>query len=153
MVPMFAWMEHVLCSTKRNLKVSEDCTDTNQRCSDSRVGPENNRWVTVELQIRASQHKCSTLCTVIDEIGRDELNRTLINENRRLRQVKNLNGCASVQCASRVSSQNPCRLHGCNCLVCGTLAGFLLPTTFFFFFEIACWKCLFPCGRCARKLR
>ena len=59
----------ITLSTERDLKVSEDCTDKNQRCSDSRVGPEKHRWVTVQLQRRASQQKCSTLCTVIDEIG------------------------------------------------------------------------------------
>ena len=72
-----------------------------QRCSDSRSGPEKHRWMTVYLQ------KCSTLCHVIDKIGRDELNRTLINEGQRLRQTMNLNGCAAVQCTSRVSSHTP----------------------------------------------
>ena len=46
------------------------------------------------------------LLTIIDEIGRDELNRTSINEDQRLRQTMNLNGCAAVQCTSRVSSDN-----------------------------------------------
>ena len=42
--------------------------------------------------------------------GRDELNRTLIIENQRLRQTMNLNGCAS-----RVSSHNPCGIHAVKC--------------------------------------
>ena len=36
---------------------------------DSRVGPEQHPLVTVQLQIRASQHMCPTQFTVIDEIG------------------------------------------------------------------------------------
>ena len=44
--------------------------------------------------------------TVIDEIGRDQLNRTLIKEGRQLRDTMKLNGCAAVQCTSRVSSHN-----------------------------------------------
>ena len=73
------------CSTNRNMKVNEVCADENQRYGESRVGPEKHGLVTVQLQLRASQHKCSTTCTVIVEIGRDELNRILINENQRLR--------------------------------------------------------------------
>ena len=69
------------CLTNRNSTESEVCTDTKQRSGNSRVGAEKHRWVTVQLPIRASEHKSSTLCTVIDEIGRDELNRFLINEN------------------------------------------------------------------------
>ena len=41
----------------------EVCTEKNQRCGDSRVGPGKHRWVTVYLQIRASQHRCSTFFT------------------------------------------------------------------------------------------
>ena len=58
------------CLSNGNLKVSEVCRDKN----DSRVGPEKHRWVTVQFQIRASQQEWSTLCTVIDEIGRAEQN-------------------------------------------------------------------------------
>ena len=109
--------------TNRNLKMSDVCTDKKQRCTDSRVGPEKPRWVTVYLQIRASRHQCSTSCTLIDEI---ELNRTLINENQRLRQTMNQNRCAAVQCTSRVSSRSSCGLHACTCLACGTLNGWFL---------------------------
>ena len=91
--------------TNRDLKESEVCTDKIKRCSDSR-----------SLQIRASQHKCSTFCTVVDEVGRDELNSTFINENQRLLQTLNLNCCAAVQCTARVSSHNP-RIHADNCAI------------------------------------
>ena len=47
----------------------------------------------VYLQIQASPQKCSTLCTVIDEIGWNELNRSLSNQNRRPRQTMNLLRC------------------------------------------------------------
>ena len=91
-------MQHFLCvvaqgsdvsldGTNRKLKESEVCTDMNRRCCQSRSGPGKHQLVTVQLHIRASQHLCSTLCTVIDEIGRDELDRTVINENERLRQT------------------------------------------------------------------
>ena len=82
--------------------------------------------------------------------GRDGPNRTLITENQRLRQTMHLNGCAAVQCSSRVSSHNPCGLHACTCLACGTLAGFLLPMAVVF--EFPCWTCLCSCGRCAGNL-
>ena len=112
------------CSTKRHMEGSEDCTDESQRCCDSRVGPEKHRWVTVQLQLRASQQKCSTIQTVVEEIGRDEPHRILVNENQRLRKTMNLTGCAAVQRTSR--------LHACTCLACGTLAGFLLKIGCFY---------------------
>ena len=122
---------------------SEVCTEKSRLCSDSRVGPEKHRWVTVWLQVRASQHKCSTLCTVIDEIDVNPLfsikkisnpasdmqvpkttnqinhkrckrNVPLINENQRLRHAMGLNGCAAVQRTSRVSWHNP-GIHAVSC--------------------------------------
>ena len=82
-------------------------------------------------EIRASQHGCPTVCTVIDEISRDELNRTFIHENQRLIQTMNLNCCAEVQCAARVFSNKLCGLHACTCLACGTLAGLLVSVAGF----------------------
>ena len=125
------------CLTKRHLKESEVCTDKNQRCSDS-----------LQLQIRGSQHKCSTLCTVIIEIGRDELGRTFVNENQRLRHTMNFHGCAAMQCTSRVPSHNLCGLHACTCLAFGTLASFLLPMAGFLLSKIGD-NLLDSCGECA----
>ena len=51
------------------------------------------------------------------------MNRTLINKNQRLKQTLDLKSVAAMQCTSRISSRNPCALHACARLACGTLAG------------------------------
>ena len=82
------------CVVRRNLKESDVCTVKNQRCGDSRARPEKHRLVTVQVQVRESQHQCSNCWWWPQrQRGRDELNRTLINENQRLGQTMNLNGC------------------------------------------------------------
>ena len=82
--------------------------------------------------------------------SRDELHRTLTKENQRLRQAMNLNGCAAMQCTSRVPPYIPCGLHACTCSACGTLEGFSLPMA-----GSCCQlgdKLLDSCGGFARKV-
>ena len=73
------------------------------------MGPKRHRWVTVQLQVRASQqNQCSTFC------GSRNAG---VNENQRLRQT--MNGCAAVQ---RTFPHNPCGSHTCTWLAARLLA-------------------------------